>query len=382
MIIKKRIKGNAWVGLLILLTFLTVIGLALIAEITTTITQSKRAAQVLAAQALCDAGVEKAIWKLNQGQSYEGEAMETGNLTVTILDDGPETKIIEAVATVPLNNPKVRRRVRAKVQATPNEENVAFRYALHAGEGGIEISGGPTIFGNLYSNAGVTFTGNSHRVTGDVMAHTTITPNPNPRVNGTMTVGVPIVPLPSVNIDSWRSYAEAGGIITGNYTASGTSSLGPKKIQGSFSMSATGATLNLTGPLYVTGNFNMSGGRIVLSDTFGSKGTVIIVDGKISIGGGASFLKNSAGGNILIVSTSSANDAIVYSGSSSTEGLSLYAPNGGMTLSGSGQIVATCGKTLYISGNGDIRYQSGLANNNFSAGPGGSYEIKEWQILP
>ncbi len=69
---KRTKSGNAWVGILLLMSFLITLGVALVSDAAITIAQSKRASQVLVAQALCDAGIEKALFKLNQsgGSSY------------------------------------------------------------------------------------------------------------------------------------------------------------------------------------------------------------------------------------------------------------------------------------------------------------------------
>lgn len=386
--LKNQNKGNAWVGLLMLMVFVAAIGLSLLAEVTLTIVQAKRSSLVIAAQALCDAGIEKTIWNLNKGTSYSGEAMETGLVEVSVTD-GAQAKDVIATAYVPFNTnaettkqkAKVTRRVRVRLEATPNEQGIAFKYAIQSGAGGIHIQGSAEVAGNLYSNGVVDFTGNGHKITGDVMAHTTVTPNPNPKINGKVTEGVPQVPLPYVNVDAWRDYAERGGTHLGDYSPAGTVNLGPKVITEDVTLNNNGQSITLTGPLYIQGNLNMSGGNFKLAESFGTKGTVIIVDGKVGISGGGRFLSNSAGGFILVVSLSTAADAITYGGSSQSEALAMFALKGGMNITGGGEIVATCGETLNLSGTGEIKYKSGLANANFSAGPGGSWEIKEWQIL-
>lgn len=384
MYLKGKNKGSAWLPILLVMTFLLTLGLALTTEVILTLVQSRRASHLLVAQSLAEAGIEKTLWALNRGQTPQTQfSMGTGDVDISVIDVDAATKNIVATGYTPSrDHPKrLMRRVKAKIEPNPNEQGIAFRYALQAGEGGIEVGGSSDIQGNLYSNAGVTFSGGAYRVTGDVMAHTVVTPNPNPRVAGTITQSAPIVPLPEVNVDWWKAKADAGGTTTGNYSPTGAVNLGPQKFSGNFSMSGAGQVVTLTGPLYIQGNLNMSGGTIVLGESFGAKGTVIIVDGTVSISGGAKFLENSQGGNILIVSISTSDTAIGYNGSSSTEGLALYAINGGMNLTGSGEIVATCGKALRISGSGEIRYKSGLANANFSAGPGGSWDITEWQIV-
>ena len=388
-IFTKRCGGNAWVGLLIMLVFIITLGVALVADVTKTITQTKRAEQTVVAQSLCDAGVEKAMWKLNQtGGSYTGETdinMTTGTLDIAITNIDAENKSVLATAYVPNKTaPKVTREVKAKISATPNEQSVSFNYAIQGGAGGIVVAGSSRVEGNLYSNGGITVGGSAY-VNGDAAAHTTVSPNPNPKISGTITEGVPTVPLPSVDIDAWKAYAEGGGTITGNYSVpSGTTNLGPKKITGNFDMFGSGKTLNLTGPLWIQGNMSFGGSdaKVKLSDIFGSKGTVIIVDGTVTIAGsGPKFVTNASGGYIMVVSTSSSGSAITYAGSGDSDTVVMYALNGGMTLAGSGEIVAMCANTLTLAGSGEIKYKSGLASAIFTSGPGGSWQIKEWQVV-
>src|SRR5690606_9206371 len=62
-------------------------------------------------------------------------------------------------------------------------------------------------------------------------------------------------PLSEGNILDWKSQAEAGGVHNGNMSFGGadTASIGPLKINGNLSIGA-GATVTLTGTLWVTGN--------------------------------------------------------------------------------------------------------------------------------
>jgi hypothetical protein len=43
--------------------------------------------------------------------------------------------------------------------------------------------------------------------------------------------------------------------------------------------------------------------------------------------------------------------------------------------------VSLVGKGLEMQPNGSLTYDGGLASSNFTDGPGGSWMLKEWQII-
>lgn len=330
---------------------------------------------------LAEAGVDQAISQLKTNSSYTGETtnLSSGDFTVTISDIDSSHKRIESKGCYPsATNCKSSRTVRVVATTTPSSSSIAFHYAIQGGTGGINVTGSSEIEGNLYSNGNINFSGSSS-VTGDAAAHGTVNPNPYSGLSGIITIGAPIIPLPSVNTEIWKTYATNGGTITGNYSApSGTTDLGPKKITGDFNMTGSNSTINLTGPLYIQGNLSISGSgtQIKLSDAFGANGTVILVDGTISItGSGQKFMTNASGSFIMVISNSSNSNAISYTGSGESDGLVMYATYGGMSISGSGEIVAMCAQTLNISGSGKILYRTGLPSTIFTGGPGGTWTI-------
>lgn len=360
---KTNEKGSILVGSLMMLTVLLGFGIALVSVVLSSSIQTQRSYQNIVAQSYAEASIEKTMWELNNGvtptctpQCNYGNA----DVFLDIVDINAENKEVTATAYTPsYANAKATKKIRVKITATPSTSSIAFNYAIQGGSGGIEVSGSSQIDGNLYSNGSIDVSGSATvEAPGDVWAVTTVTYNDRDQIAGTITESplVDPVPLPDVDIEAWENLASSGGTITGNYTppnTGGYTDLGPKKITGNMSMSQSGEKINLLGPLYIQGDLNLSGScEWKLDDSFGSNGTIVLVEGKISISGSVKFFGNSSGSYILFISTNAANTkgnpAISYTGSAAGKKLALYAINGAMKLGGSGKIIAMSGETLFI----------------------------------
>lgn len=427
-----RKKGNAWVGLLILLVFLITLGLALITEIIGTITQSKKAEQIVVAQSLCDGGVEKAFWKLNEtGGSYAGEndlALSTGVIDIAITNIDSENKYIDVSSYVPSKeNPKAERKVRARVSAEFNESSVSFHYGVQVGGLGVTMSNNSSVIGNIYTDGNISCGNNSQisgdayvsgvghqinncqigndakadlvtssRVTRDLYYSTSRAGSSAsqiiqiPQNQLPPTIGLPIS---QSTIDSWESWAESGGTYPGTITISGTTqTLGPTKIEGDLNIT-NGATVTITGVVWVTGNINFSNNAIIrLAPSYGVNSGMIIADnptnktvyGKINVSNNVSI---QGSGNpksyIMMLSTNTgsttSNPAINVSNNSTA--VVYYATTGMVEVSNNARLRAISGGGLHLSNGSQVQYDTGLADANFSGGPGGSWQITEWQIV-
>ncbi|KKU81899.1 MAG: hypothetical protein UY07_C0007G0053 [Parcubacteria group bacterium GW2011_GWA1_47_8] len=208
------------------------------------------------------------------------------------------------------------------------------------------------------------------------------------------------MPLSDANIEQWRTDAASGGTITGNcgdsgvascvISSGGTLSLGPKKITGDLVLT-NNRTLKLTGVLYVMGNINISNNGTVKCDvSFGADSCVIVADGWIDAGNNAIFTgSGQTGSYILSVSTiegcnggSGSNCAPNYSGINLGNGLGgaiFYTTKSMINLSNNGEIKAVVGYKLNLDNNTEIEYEQGVADTNFSSGPGGGWNVKSWK---
>lgn len=199
------------------------------------------------------------------------------------------------------------------------------------------------------------------------------------------------MPLSDANIQQLRDDATAGGTIIGDYVASGTVSLGPKKITGNLSVT-NWDTLKLAGVIYVVGNVDVSNnGTLKCDASFGADSCVLVADGWIDAGNNANFNgSGTAGSYILGVTaiegcnggTQTAGCATGNSGvnlSNNLTGAVFYASKSMVNLSNNAQLKAVIGYKLNLANNTEIEYEQGVANANFSSGPGGGWNVKSWK---
>ncbi|HVI60715.1 MAG TPA: hypothetical protein VM535_01020 [Candidatus Saccharimonadales bacterium] len=139
----------------------------------------------------------------------------------------------------------------------------------------------------------------------------------------------------------------------------------------------------LKGNVYITGNFDISGAsRITVDSSLGGTRPVIIVDGKITVGGSAQLLANSAGSGIQFISfkstascnpncssvtgtdlkTSSTTETVNVGGSASLPGMVFQAYWGKITVVGSGNIGSAIGQTVDLSGAGTVTFGTTLSS--------------------
>ncbi len=216
-------------------------------------------------------------------------------------------------------------------------------------------------------------------------------------VNGATTVPNPdafvpadalSLPISDAQIDTWETEAEAGGVIGDQIYTSGTRSLGPKKINGDLILSNT-AVLVVTGTLWVTGDIKLSNSSILkLDPNYGNSSGVIVagVDesataGYIELSNSAQALgSGSANSYIMLLSQREmGSNAIKISNNSATA--ILYAGEGEIEISNSAALKEVTAYKLEINNFATVTYELGLANNNFSSGPGGGYEILNWKEI-
>jgi hypothetical protein len=203
------------------------------------------------------------------------------------------------------------------------------------------------------------------------------------------------LPISDEQINLWENDATLGGTIStcdasGNYTITTNTSLGPKKI--ACNLIVKGATLTVTGPLWVTGNINtVTNPTIKMSPSLGSENVAIIADnptnrsgsGIISINQGTVFQgSGSAGSYVFMISqnnnaeTGGSTDAVTL-GQSSTA-LVAYASHGQITLSQSANASETTAYKIVLTQSATVTYDRGLPTTIFQSGPSGGYTFGSW----
>src|SRR3989344_3000005 len=118
---------------------------------------------------LAEAGIDKAIYKLNQSSSYTGEsntALGPGEFTVTVATIDSNTKRITATGYVP-NSSKPTAVKTIKANATIDTTMIAFNNGVQGGLGGLQMDNNSKIIGNVFSNGNIT--GGNGSTTNDII---------------------------------------------------------------------------------------------------------------------------------------------------------------------------------------------------------------------
>lgn len=373
-------KGQILVIAIVFLAVILILTVALFSRVTSFLRFGANTVLREQATNLAEAGLEKALWQLNETTgAYSGEtdtALGIGTFTTTIIEKSASLKTITATGYIPnAAAPRAKRTIKA--DALIGTQSIAFHYAVQVGNGGVEMENSSTINGNVYTNGNIQGSGSS-RINGDAYAVGTIS-SPDPTVTGVKVPGAQPSQMPAIDYQFWKDAAAAGGTTTclPTCTISSDTDIGPEKYVGDLSIT-NNAIATMKGPIYVTGTFSISQGgtKVKLDESFGSTGTVLITDGPISYTQGGTFIPTSANpkGYILIVTTSTANPAIRISQSGATA--IFYALDGTAELSQSANVTSLVAGRLEMENSSTLNYDTGLAGSQFSSGPGGAWQIK------
>jgi hypothetical protein len=150
--------------LLVLVTAST----ALVGYTTLQIKGSRQAYSQTQAQALAEAGIEKAIYELNQNGNYAGESntsLGAGTFSITIASIDGNNKRITATGYVPNSSAPVSSKT-IKATATIDATTVAFNFGVQVGVGGMTMDNQTVVNGNIFSNGNISGSGT---ITGDAI---------------------------------------------------------------------------------------------------------------------------------------------------------------------------------------------------------------------
>lgn len=385
------------------------------------------------------AGMEEVLYRLSTDTSFGSSgfttisnSLDNSKQFVATISGTSEERI--ATATGIVNN--YIRKIEIRLAKDPTAGNVVLSYAAQVGQGGISMSNGSQITGkngadgNVYSNGIITGT-NTAQIRGNAWAvgginpssgNITITKNAygsvirNCTVNGNTyspvlptnctvvgtrnsTPAPSAIPMPVVDTAYWQAEAEAGGTLSNYSQSSGSTTLGPKKITGNFTLSNS-AILTITGTLWVQGTFTIqNSAQLRLAESFGENGTIILLDnpadhsqGRLVIQNSGSVSKTSQGGYILFVSTNQSTSGcnpIAASFGNSSANTAIVANDGCVQISNSGSLVALAANQLVLSNGAQISYETGLSSELYLPGPGvgGSggnfgWGITSWKEIP
>ncbi len=187
------------------------------------------------------------------------------------------------------------------------------------------------------------------------------------------------MPISQGNIDEWQEQASQAPPYNGNLTIQWpcTPSLEKRKYNGNVTVQG-GCTIQIDSPVWITGNFTVTGGSTVkLKSSYGETSGMIIVDGKVDLGGGSRLQGSGNPLSYLTVLSKYASPggdsdpAIVLNGGNSSS--IAYAANGVISLTGGTHIREATAKRIVMTSGATLTYETGVANPFFTSGPSGAY---------
>jgi Tfp pilus assembly protein PilX len=213
------------------------------------------------------------------------------------------------------------------------------------------------------------------------------------------------MPISDGNINDWKSTASAGIDLSYLCNASGTE-LNPIVLNtgymecGSSGFQGDGAMV-LNGTVWVKGDITFGTNTAMkLSSSYGERSGVLIADstdpakGKITIGNNSPICGTqgytatnppdcnpSNGTYILILSTHTGYTDNAITIANNSNGAIYYAHNGMAQVSNGAKVKEVTAKKLLLKQNAEVTYEQGLANANFSNGPGGGWVINSWNEI-
>lgn len=371
-------------------------------------TMAREVARSTSAYYASEAGIEDAIYRVKNGLAYPASytiAVASSTATVTVTSNG-SSRVVDSGGDYFADV----RKLRATLALLST--GIDFFFGVQVGEGGLTLGDNSSVAGNVFSNGDINGNGSSKsRITGTAQTAGShqikdirIDQNAAAErfsdcsVGGTASYVSSFVscvasstqviaaapspqpfPITQAQIDNWKAGASAGGELNGynlGNNASGT--LGPKKINGNITL-GNNAALTLLGTVWVTGTINFGNtDQIRLGSGYGQTGGMLIVDGAVDVGNTATFAGSGQPESyLMLLSLFGPGDAIALGNNAA--GAIFYAPNGIIDIGNDLALYEATGYGLRVGNNGSITYQTGLANAQFSSGPGGSFAVTSWR---
>lgn len=192
-------------------------------------------------------------------------------------------------------------------------------------------------------------------------------------------------PISDGNIADWKAEAQAGTLIDGDYVLvqGQIDSLGPAKITGNMILE-NDTHLIMTGTIWVEGLIDVKKDtQITLDENYGSNSGVIISDGTMHFADDANLAGSPDPDSFIlfvVLATGGGHHdmAINFHSRSNVEGI-IFVPNGGVRLHKDVHVTQLTANYIEIEADSVIEYDTGLANLNFSAGPGASWKVASWK---
>ena len=165
----KKQSGYLIIFAVVFLAILLTLSISLLGYTTLNIKGTRQSYSNDQALYLADAGLEQAIYQLNQNSGYSGETntpLDNGKFSTNVVSSGLGNSVtITSTGIVPNTvNGQVSKTVSAS--ASINSTTISFNFGVQVGAGGITMNNGSQINGNIFSNGNISGS-NGSTITGD-----------------------------------------------------------------------------------------------------------------------------------------------------------------------------------------------------------------------
>ncbi|TSC75839.1 MAG: Uncharacterized protein G01um101430_9 [Parcubacteria group bacterium Gr01-1014_30] len=367
---------------------------------------------------LAEAGIEDALLRLGQNMTICSPQpctyfVEINNLPVEVAI----SDMVAGARTITAEGAKQNLFRKIQVVYELSASGVGFFYGAQVGDGGIDLQNASRIIGNVFSNGNFVHT-NTAQITGTVQvagggnqigggsdagievgqdAYAAACENTNitgifyglSQSNCTFSSFVlqsppapQTFPISNAQIDQWKQEASDGGSI-GSYTRdSGTSFLGPVKIEGNLIIQNT-AELVVQGTIWVTGNITIqNSARVHLDAGYGSASGIIIADGVIDIKNNTVSSGSGQGGSYLMYLSTfpgfpSSSAAVIFQNFAVVD--IIYSTNGFVEIQNNADLREVTAYGVRLKNSAELTYEIGLQNASFTSGPSAGWIVTSWE---
>jgi len=356
-----------------------------------------------------ESGLEDMLLRLDRQWNLPGSySIQVGSAKASVLVGGitDNARTVESAGQSQDNVRKV------KLHQVMRTDHVSFNYGVQAGQGGVLLENGSDIIGNVFSNGDVEIKNtcsvngsvrvalNGNRIRGGTVsgdAYVDICENSS--IGGTLhyntrsgcaaaafsnplsgEIATSSLPLTKDKVQEWKQEALTGGVYSGDLVLGGwdAESLGPRLISGDLQMSGH-AKLNMTGTLWVSGDVTISEqAEVSLDPAYGKGSGMLVADGQMFLKDKAKGLGSGQSGSYLgLVSTYASGTAISIMDTFDAD--ILYTNQGEILIENTSNLKEVAGYRLHLINNSELTYDTALADNYFTGGPHGSWDVVSWQ---
>lgn len=291
-------EGQVIIIPLIFLTVVMILSVTLFGRVINFINTGSRGNLGEQAFNLADAGVDYAIYALNNSQTCSPNCtltVGTGEVKITIATAGADRKITSDGCVPNCTSPRKKNTV--KVDVVQQTQTINLLYLAQALANGINVGGSSTenqqiIGGDVWTNGNITISGGASPIS-TIQRHATANSiQAGITVQGGTTIPVPSPkPLPTLSPSDvyWQNKASD----LGNTNCNSQCNLSNTTLVGRYYNGDVyvGGTMTVNGPVYIEGSLIINSGCKIIqpNNTLAGKLTTVIVEKKISSGSSSTY---------------------------------------------------------------------------------------------